>query len=108
MGRAESTHIDDSIVAATNDSDFQPGQKREPYWWLNKEVQIDALKREVDQELEERDLKNEFVATKSSLLDSTFDPNITRNGELVLSDIKNSSFPCALNPGFDLLAFLMV
>ena len=75
---------------------------------MNEKAQIDAIRLEVENELEDELLKKEFDATKDSRLDSTFDPNLTRDGDVVMSGLKGLAFPVALNSRFDAQAFLMV
>ena len=96
-GRAESTRISE------NADTFQPGQKREPHWWLNGSEKVNAIKVKVREELEEMYLKNEY----ESSLNSSFDPNGTRDS-VISPALRESTFPIGLNPGYDLQAFIQV
>ena len=80
----------------------QPGQVREPFWWLSDSARKNILKIKVREEVEEQFMKSEYNSSNS-----TFDPNITRES-IDAPIIKESTFPIGLNPGYDLQAFLQV
>ena len=96
IGHAESTRINDA-------SEFQPGQKREPFWWLETSASEKLFKLKVQEELEAKFMKAEYEAS----FNSTFDPNMSHDEVDASKDII-STFPIGLNPKFDMQAYFTV
>ena len=91
MERAESTHLNEELI--------QPGQEREPYWWLNESSERNLLKMEVEKELQEKFLKEEFEAT-------FYEEN--KDESVATIETAEGAFPIDLHPGFDLQCVIQV